>query len=101
MRRATFLRSVQANLLDIHVYIAEANGSVRLAERFVRDLRDQCHGLAAFTSMVGRARPELRPDIRSFPFRGYMIFFRYQDERFEVVNILEGHRDIDSFFAKS
>ena len=48
---------------------------------------------------MGRPRPELRADIRSFPFRGYMIFFRYHAGRFEVVNILEGHRDIEAFFG--
>ena len=29
-----------------------------------------------------------------------MIFFRYRDDALEVVNILEGHRDIDAFFSK-
>ena len=30
---------------------------------------------------------------------GYVIFFRYVGDRFEVVNILEGHRDIDFISA--
>jgi toxin ParE1/3/4 len=47
---------------------------------------------------LGRARPELRPDIRSFPYKGYMIFFRYVGDAFEVVNILEGHRDLGTYF---
>jgi len=29
---------------------------------------------------------------------GYVIFFRYVGERFEVVNILEGRRDVESYF---
>jgi toxin ParE1/3/4 len=50
---------------------------------------------------VGVARPELRPDIRCFPFRGYLIFFRYlDDDVLEVVNILEGHRDVIAAFGK-
>jgi hypothetical protein len=28
-----------------------------------------------------------------------VIFFRYHAGSFEVVNILEGHRDIDDFFG--
>ena len=36
----------------------------------------------------------------SFPFRGYVIFFRYQAETFEVVNVLEGHRDFLSLFTQ-
>ncbi len=49
---------------------------------------------------MGRARPELRAGIRSFPYIGYVILFHNVDERFEVVNILEGHRDIESHFSE-
>ena len=48
---------------------------------------------------LGRARPELGPDLRSVSHKGYVIFFRYADERFEVVDMLEGHRDIEAFFG--
>ena len=37
-------------------------------------------------------------DIRSAVHGNYVIFFRYAGERFEVVNIFEGHRDIESCF---
>jgi toxin ParE1/3/4 len=47
---------------------------------------------------LGRSRPELRPDLRSFAFKGYVIFFRYRGDRFEVVNVLEGHRDAITYF---
>ena len=29
-----------------------------------------------------------------------MIFFRYRDDVLEVINVLEGHRDIDAFFSE-
>jgi toxin ParE1/3/4 len=99
VRRATFLASVRADLLEILAYVAEANGIVVVAEAFVAELRAQCHKLAALDATVGQPRPELRSDIRSFPFKGYMIFFRYRAGRFEVVDILEGHRDVESFFG--
>ncbi len=99
MRRATFLASVRADLVDILDYVAETSGSVAIAQAFVSDLRAQCHKLAALEATVGRPRPELRADIRSFPFKGYVIFFRYHAGRFEVVNILEAHRDIDAYFG--
>jgi toxin ParE1/3/4 len=98
VRRATFLASVRADLVSIMTYVAEASGNVALGEAFARRLRDHCHKLAALQGTVGRPRPELRADIRSFPYRGYVIFFRYVGDRFEVVNILEGHRDIDAVF---
>lgn len=99
MRRATFLASVRADLLDILAYVAETSGSLAVAQAFVSELRAQCHKLAALQATVGRARPDLRADIRSFPYKGYVIFFRYHAGRFEVVNILEGHRDVEGFFG--
>ena len=47
---------------------------------------------------MGRRRPELKDDMRSFAFRSYVIFFRYVDNVFEVLNVLEGHRDFDTHF---
>ena len=100
MRRATFLASVCADLLDILTYTAQESGSVAVAEAFVSKLRARCHKLAGSPGVLGRALPELRPDIRSFPYVGYVIFVRYVGERFEVVNILEGHRDIETYFGE-
>lgn len=73
------------------------SGSPETARRFVAQLRQQCEKLASLPGTLGRARPELYPDLRSSPFKGYVIFFRYVDDSLEIVNILEGHRDIDSF----
>ena len=56
--------------------------------------------LASLPGTLGRPRPALRPDIRSFPFKGYVIFFRYEGDAMEVVNVLEGHRDVPSHFGK-
>jgi len=100
LRRATFLASVRTDLLDILTYVADSSGSVAVAEEFVRRLRTKCQELAALQSSIGRPRPELRPDMRSFPYKGYVIFFRYVANRFEVVNILEGHRDVEAYFGK-
>jgi plasmid stabilization system protein ParE len=78
--------------------IADVSGSVSVAQTFVRELRAKCHKLASLDVTIGRARPELRADIRSFPYKNHVIFFRYVADRFEIVNILEGHRDIEAFF---
>ena len=37
-------------------------------------------------------------DIRSSAFKGYVVFFRYRDDLLEIVNVIEGHRDIDGHF---
>ena len=99
MRRAIFLASVRADLVEILTYVARSSGSLSVAQRFVAQLRRRCHELAALPGTLGRARPELGADFRSISYKGYAIFFRYVDSRFEVVNILEGHRDVDGYFG--
>ena len=47
---------------------------------------------------MGRSRSDLRPELRSQTYQSYIIFFRYMGDVLEIVNILEGHRDIDAFF---
>ena len=47
---------------------------------------------------IGRPRPELRPDISSFAYKGFVIFHRYFADELEVVNVLEGHRDVIAYF---
>jgi toxin ParE1/3/4 len=99
VRRLRFLDSAEGDLLNILDYITEANSDATIAREFTGALRAQCAKLASLSSTMGRPRSELRPDLRSFPFRGYVIFFRYIGDVFEVVNILEGHRDMNAFFA--
>ncbi len=99
MRRLVLLDVAVDDLGSILDYIARESGSPQIARRFVDRIVRQCSRLASLPGVLGRARPELRPDIRSFAFRGYVIFFRYRDDRLEVVSVLEGHRDVDAYFA--
>lgn len=49
---------------------------------------------------IGRPRAELRPDLRSFAFKGYLILFSYTADAVVIVNIIESHRDIGAQFEK-
>ena len=96
MPRLKMLPSAKTDLVNILEYITRESGSLIIGQRFVGALRQQCRELAALPGTLGRARPELRSDMRSFVFKGYVILFRYVDNVFEVVNIIEGHRDIEA-----
>ena len=100
MRRLVYLATAERDLLSILEYITRESGSVAIGVAFTERLQAHCAKLAALPGTLGRARPELRPDIRSSAFGNYVIFFRYRDDALEMVNILEGHRDIDAFFSK-
>jgi plasmid stabilization system protein ParE len=96
--RLSYLGSARQDLVHILRHITTQSGSLAIGQDFVAALRQKCRHLAGLPGHMGRPRPELREDIRSFAFRGYVIFFRYIGDRFDVVNILEGHRDIDAYF---
>jgi plasmid stabilization system protein ParE len=92
------LPSAMADLVNVLEGVARDSGSIDAGLQFVGALRRPCRRLAALPGLHGRARRELRPDIRSIacgdiPSNGYVIFFRYAEDAFEVVNIIEGGRD--------
>jgi len=87
------------DIAAIASYIGQVSGSAKIGERFAGELIAKCESLASLGGQLGRARPELRPEIRSAADKNHVIFFRYRDVVLEVVNVLEGHRDIDSFFS--
>jgi plasmid stabilization system protein ParE len=93
------LPSAMADLVNVLEYVTRESGSIDMALRCVGALRRPCRGLAALPGLPGRARSELRPDIRSIafddiPFSGYVIFFRSDKDAFEIVNIIENGRDV-------
>lgn len=98
MRRLVYLDAALDDLDGIFRYVARSSTNVEVGLRFVALLRRQCENLASLPGTMGRPRPELRPDIRSFAIKGYVIFFRVREDTFEVINILEGHRDIIGHF---
>ena len=99
MRRLVYLSSARQDFRDILRYLTLESGDRAIARAFVDRLQQQCRKLASLPGKLGRARPELRSDLRSFPYRGYIIFFRYDAETLEVVNVLEGHLDFLSLFT--
>ena len=100
MRKLYYLDQAKDDLIQIKRYIAKESGSQKLALEYTRKIRKQCRKLTGLPGEMGRLRPELREDIRSFPYGNYVIFFRYVGNSLEVVTIIEGHRDIEALFEE-
>jgi toxin ParE1/3/4 len=83
------------DLEEIQDYIAEDNPTA--AARLTGFLHKTCAFLADNPN-AGRARPELRPDLRSFPARRYVIFYHLLGDTLEIVNVVHGSRDIETMF---
>jgi toxin ParE1/3/4 len=54
--------------------------------------------LLAGQLLLGRWRPELAPNLRSFPTDNHVIFSRPIDAGIEAARVLHGARDIDALF---
>ncbi|KGD85927.1 MULTISPECIES: type II toxin-antitoxin system RelE/ParE family toxin [Rhizobium/Agrobacterium group] len=99
MPRIQYLDSVKADFREIAHYVSRESGSAAIARQFVKALRHKCRNLATLPGTMGRDRSELGRRLRSVAYRGYIIYFRYADDRFQVINILEGHRDTERHFG--
>ena len=99
MREVVLLEDALNDLSDILDYVTRTSGSLTVGRRLVSDIRGRITYLASLPGTLGRDRSELIPNLRSAVHKNYVIFFRYRADLFEVVNILEGHRDLDAFFA--
>ena len=84
MSRLRIARSAVADLDEIWLYIARKQ-SVEAAERAL-DLLTSKFPLLASSPRIGRRRPELGTDTRSFPVQNFRIYYR--EERPSLVRIL-------------
>ncbi len=87
----------QDDILEIWDYIAE--GSKIEADRWV-DKLDKKFALWATQPMMGRARVELAPRVRSVAFGRYVVFFEPLADGIDVIRVLHGSRDIETSFEQ-
>ena len=95
MPRVTRRPLAEADILEIWDTIAD--DSFAAADRWVDRLDEQFRLLAA-QPLMGRARGELAPSVRSFPFGRHVVFYVPLDDGIDVVRVLHGARDIDAVF---
>jgi toxin ParE1/3/4 len=76
-------------------YIAE--DSEAQADIFVDRLAAKFKLLAG-NPELGRLRDDLMPQLRSFPFERYVIFYRATSLGIEVLRVLHGARDVEAQF---
>ena len=81
----------KADLRDIWDYIAE--DSQLQADRLLNRFRAKLEHLAKWNT-IGRPRPELAKNCRSYPFGKYCFYFRPIEDGIEVIRVLHSARDI-------
>jgi toxin ParE1/3/4 len=90
----------EADLDDIWCYIARKSGSLEIADRFTELLSDRFYLLANHPYIGRRRDEELRPGLRSFPVRDYIILYRIENENVLILRVLRGSRDIKALLGK-
>ena len=83
------------DLDEIWWYIAQDNPDI--ADKLLDEIEETSRKLARFTNM-GRNRDELHPGLKSFPVGMYLIFYLPISGGIEIVRVLHGMMDIDTFF---
>lgn len=93
MRRLRLTTSAKRDLREIAQHLRLAGVSRHSIVTIIASLGAQCQKLAELPGELGRPRPELAAGMRSFPFRGHVIFFLYSDEELVVIHVLSERRE--------
>jgi toxin ParE1/3/4 len=78
----------------IWVYIAHDN--VRAADRVLDEIEDRFF-LLAEQPRLGRERPDMAPELRYLPVGRYLILYPEIPEGIEIVRVVRGAREVQSF----
>jgi len=96
MTKVIYAPAAVADLDAIWLFIAQ-EADVDTATHFLKKLEQACEKIAL--SPAGfRLRPEIAHDIRSFPFRRYVIFYFPESYGINIVRIVHSARDIDDLW---
>ena len=95
MNRFKISWQADRDLEDIWVYLAQ-NDSLA-ADLLLAKVFDKFPMLAQFPEM-GRSRRELSEELRSFPIKPYIIFYKRIENYIEIVRILHQSRDLENQF---
>lgn len=79
--------------IEDHIALDDVDQALAFIERLYETMT-----LLAGQPLMGRARPELGADIRSFPVGRYVIFYQPLLNGIDVVRVLSGARDVDAVF---
>lgn len=95
MKQVRIAASARRDLDGIWLFIAEDNP--KAADRF-HDLLHSKFVALAKQPLMGRARDDLRPGLRSFPVGSYVIYYCNTPKLVEIARVLHGALDLDGVF---
>ena len=92
MATVNFAQSARTDLLEVWLFIAEEN--LNAADRVLETIEQEA-GILATQPLMGRARPDLAQDIRTWPTStSYTLFYVAESDNITVVRVLHHARDV-------
>lgn len=88
-------QQAEIDLEDIWIFLAKQDGVV--ADKQISNILNRISMLSQFPDM-GKKRDDLAENLRSFPIKPYLIFYRKVENRIEIIRILHQSRDVESQF---
>lgn len=89
----------EEDLMQIWEYVARQRGSLATADRLLDRIDEKCRLLARHPEM-GPLRPDLAPNVRSFPVESFVVFYWIITNGIEMLRVLHGARDIPTAFRQ-
>lgn len=94
-RKIAYSPSARGQLSDLYVWLAKESGSPEQANNYISAILDYCDALADFP-MVGSARSDLRPGLRTIGFRRRaVIAFAVDENAITVHGVYYGGQDYE------
>ena len=87
----------EIDLMDIWSFISQ--DSFAAADRFL-DWLEAKFELLATHPLMGRAREELRPSLRSFPVGNFVVFYTPMEDGIVIERVLRASQDSETAFRE-
>ncbi|NEO56465.1 MAG: type II toxin-antitoxin system RelE/ParE family toxin [Okeania sp. SIO3B5] len=95
MAKYQFSEDAIKDINEICDYLAKNNP--RSASNLFDAIRQKCKLFANFPKM-GKSYSQIRPSLRGFLVKDYIIFYYPHDEGIVILRIVSGYRNLDTLF---
>jgi toxin ParE1/3/4 len=90
----------ETELLNIWYYVAKESGNTEIAGRLIDSITARFYLLARHPHIGRRRDEDLRPGLRSFVVREYVIIYRVEKQDVLILHIFRGSRDLDALLRQ-
>ena len=95
-RSVVYSPRAKQQLTELYLWIAQRSGYPDRAQRYISAILDYCDSLAQFP-MIGFARDDLRPGLRTIGFRRRVVIaFAVNEKTVEIHGIFYGGQDYEA-----